>query len=49
MSLGAPDRVLDFLGNIYWYTIEFGLLKEGGRPKFYGAGIASSADEIKNF
>lgn len=37
------------IGAIYWYTIEFGLCKENDQMKFYGAGIASSIAEIKNF
>jgi phenylalanine-4-hydroxylase len=36
---------LDMLARIYWYTIEFGLVDEGGIPKVFGAGIVSSAGE----
>jgi phenylalanine-4-hydroxylase len=41
--------MIKILGGIYWYTIEFGLAKEDNSLKFYGAGIASSLAEIKNF
>ena len=33
------------LARVYWYTVEFGLLLQGGEPRIYGAGIASSATE----
>lgn len=47
LSLGATDAVIAQLGAIYWFTVEFGLCKENGRMKFYGAGIASSVSEIE--
>jgi phenylalanine-4-hydroxylase len=33
------------LARLYWYTVEFGLAREGGRLKIFGAGIASSFEE----
>ncbi len=33
------------LARIYWYTVEFGLIEEGGEIRAYGAGIVSSAGE----
>ena len=36
---------LDMLARIYWYTIEFGLVREGDSLKVFGAGIVSSAGE----
>ena len=33
------------LSRLYWHMVEFGLLREGGRTKAYGAGILSSAAE----
>ncbi len=49
LSLGASEEQIKAIGAIYWYTIEFGLAKQWGEFKFYGAGIASSKDEINNF
>ncbi|MFI5150631.1 MAG: phenylalanine 4-monooxygenase [Bacteroidia bacterium] len=42
----ADDAIaIELLGRIYWFTIEFGLMKEGAEKKVYGAGIISSAGE----
>jgi phenylalanine-4-hydroxylase len=39
--------VLPLLARVYWYTVEFGLVKENGALKVYGSGIASSFTETK--
>ena len=43
-------RSLDFgalkrLSRLYWYTVEFGLIRDGGDLRLYGAGIVSSHGE----
>jgi phenylalanine-4-hydroxylase len=38
---------LQKLARLYWYTVEFGLIREGRRLKLYGAGIVSSFGESK--
>jgi phenylalanine-4-hydroxylase len=37
---------LDWLGRLYWYTIEFGLIRENGKTLAYGAGVLSSPKEL---
>lgn len=37
--------VLDKLARVYWYTVEFGLVKQKDGLRIYGAGIASSYTE----
>ncbi len=36
---------LDKLARLYWYTVEFGLIREAGDLRLYGAGIVSSHGE----
>jgi phenylalanine-4-hydroxylase len=42
-----PD-VLEKLGRIFWYTVEFGLIREHGQIKVYGSGLISSHRECRN-
>jgi phenylalanine-4-hydroxylase len=37
---------VEMLSRLYWYTIEFGLLREDDAVRAYGAGILSSAGEL---
>src|SRR5712664_164973 len=37
---------LERLSRIYWFTIEFGVLREDGAVKAYGTGLLSSAGEM---
>jgi phenylalanine-4-hydroxylase len=37
---------LDRLSRVYWFTIEFGVLREDGQVKAYGTGLLSSAGEL---
>jgi phenylalanine-4-hydroxylase len=37
---------LEELSRVYWFTIEFGVLREDGEVKAYGTGLLSSAGEL---
>jgi phenylalanine-4-hydroxylase len=41
------DYAIELLSRIYWFTVEFGLIRENGELRIYGAGILSSAGETK--
>jgi phenylalanine-4-hydroxylase len=40
--------VLEKLGRLFWYTVEFGLIRERGEVKVYGSGLISSHGECMN-
>jgi phenylalanine-4-hydroxylase len=42
------EAVLEKLGRLFWYTVEFGLIREGNEIKVYGSGLISSHGECKN-
>ena len=48
MSVIEDPKKLEKLQRIYWFTIEFGLIKKNNDFKIYGAGIISSDEESKN-
>jgi phenylalanine-4-hydroxylase len=42
-------EALEFVSKVFWFSLEFGVLREGGAPKAYGAGLLSSYGEIEEF
>ncbi len=43
------EEALQFLADVFWFTIEFGVLREQGEVRAYGAGLLSSYGEIEEF
>lgn len=43
-ALGAGEK----LARLYWYTVEFGLIRQGNGLRAYGAGILSSVGELQH-
>lgn len=43
------DEALDFFSRVFWFTLEFGVVREDGEVKTYGAGLLSSYGEIEVF
>lgn len=44
----ATDEQLEELGRLYWFTVEFGMVKNEGENKAYGAGLLSSFGELEH-
>jgi phenylalanine-4-hydroxylase len=42
------DKILELIGRVFWYTVEFGLIRQGGKVKVYGSGLISSGGECSN-
>ncbi len=46
LCLSAHDDIaLEKLGRVFWYTVEFGLIRQNGKLKIYGSGVISSHGE----
>jgi phenylalanine-4-hydroxylase len=43
------EDALRFLSHVFWYTMEFGVVREGGELRAFGAGILSSVGETASF
>src|SRR3954464_5481491 len=43
------DEGLQFIADVFWFTLEFGVVWEDGELRAYGAGILSSYGEIEEF
>lgn len=45
-SLAGSDAEIEQFARLYWYTIEFGVVRQEGAIKAYGAGLLSSPGEL---
>lgn len=45
----TTETALKFLANVFWFSMEFGVLREHGEVRCYGAGLLSSYGEIAEF
>jgi len=50
-ALRAQDdpETIERIGRLYWYTLEFGVVREAGALRVYGAGLLSSFGELGRF
>jgi len=45
----SRDEAVQFLSRVFWFSVEFGVVREGSAVKAYGAGILSSFGELEAF
>ncbi|MFF2088857.1 phenylalanine 4-monooxygenase [Nocardia sp. NPDC058176] len=45
----TTDTALKFLADVFWFSLEFGVVREDGEIRCYGAGLLSSYGEIDEF
>ena len=42
------DEEVEMMGRLFWFTVEFGLIRERGELRVYGSGLISSAGDATN-
>ncbi|MBC7792518.1 MAG: phenylalanine 4-monooxygenase [Clostridia bacterium] len=48
-AMRVDEETMIGLANVYWFTVEYGVVLEDGVPKAYGAGLLSSFGELESF
>jgi phenylalanine-4-hydroxylase len=46
-AAGNPDEVTQ-MARLFWFTVEFGLIREAGQTRIYGSGLISSEEDGTN-
>jgi phenylalanine-4-hydroxylase len=41
----SDSDALERMGRLFWFTVEFGVIRQGGKTKLYGSGLISSHGE----
>jgi phenylalanine-4-hydroxylase len=41
----SDSDALERMGRLFWFTVEFGVIRQGGTTKLYGSGLISSHGE----
>ena len=44
----TDEAILERIGRVFWYTVEFGLIRQHGQVRVYGSGLISSNGECSN-
>ena len=47
-SRARTEKDVTRMARLFWFTVEFGLIREDGRPKVYGSGLISSVGDAAN-
>jgi len=45
----ASDAEMERIASVYWFTLEFGVVEQGGALKAFGAGLLSSFGELGSY
>ncbi|MET8039338.1 phenylalanine 4-monooxygenase [Micromonospora sp. NPDC005215] len=48
-SRAGSKKALEVLSQVFWFTLEYGLVLSDGEPKVYGASLLSSVGELEQF
>ncbi|MBW3566315.1 MAG: phenylalanine 4-monooxygenase [Acidobacteria bacterium] len=46
-SMAKTEEETTMMARLFWFTVEFGLIREDGETKIYGSGLISSAGDAK--
>jgi phenylalanine-4-hydroxylase len=47
-AVSPGEKETEEMARLFWFTVEFGLIKEAGRTKVYGSGLISSHGDAAN-